>query len=77
MIKEKDPVRQTLAAVYKDINRAYLVKNHFGKSRNWLYHKSSGMNNGKADEFNDVDRERLKGAPVDIATRLRQTADRL
>lgn len=77
MIKEKDSVRQTLAAVYEDINWAYLAKNYFGKSRSWLYHKFSGMNNGKADDFNDVDRERLKGALVDIATRLRKTADRL
>jgi len=35
------------------------------------------MNNGKADDFSDIDRDRLKGALVDIAARLRQTADRL
>lgn len=76
-LQEKGTVRAVLSEVYEDINWAYLAKNYFGKSRSWLYHKFSGMNNGKADDFNDVDRERLKGALVDIAARLRQTADRL
>lgn len=70
-------VRKALSDVYEDINWAYLAKNYFGKSRSWLYHKFSGMNNGKPDDFNDVDRERLKGALYDIADRLRKTADTL
>ena len=41
------------------------------------YHKFSGMNNGKPDDFSDVDREKLKGALYDIADRLRKTADTL
>lgn len=76
-MNEKATVRQVLTEVYEDINWAYLAKNYFGKSRSWLYHKFSGMNNGKSDDFSDMDRERLKGALVDIASRLRQTADRL
>lgn len=70
-------VRKALSDVYEDINWAYLAKNYFGKSRSWLYHKFSGMNNGKPDDFNDVDREKLKGALYDIADRLRKTADTL
>lgn len=70
-------VRKALSDVYEDINWAYLVKNYFGKSRSWLYHKFSGMNNGKPDDFSDVDREKLKGALYDIADRLRKTADTL
>lgn len=70
-------VRKTLSDVYEDINWAYLAKNYFGKSRSWLYHKFSGMNNGKPDDFSDVDREKLKGALYDIADRLRKTADTL
>lgn len=77
VIVEKGNVRKALADVYEDINWAYLAKNYFGKSRSWLYHKFSGMNNGKPDDFNDVDRERLKGALYDIADRLRRTADTL
>ncbi len=77
VIVEKGNVRKALADVYEDINWAYLAKNYFGKSRSWLYHKFSGMNNGKPDDFNDVDRERLKGALYDIADRLRKTADTL
>lgn len=77
VIVEKGNVRKVLSDVYEDINWAYLAKNYFGKSRSWLYHKFSGMNNGKPDDFSDVDRERLKGALYDIADRLRRTADTL
>lgn len=70
-------VRKALFDVYEDINWAYLAKNYFGKSRSWLYHKFSGMNNGKPDDFSDIDREKLKGALYDIADRLRKTADAL
>lgn len=73
----KGNVRKALSDVYEDINWAYLAKNYFGKSRSWLYHKFSGMNNGKPDDFSDVDREKLKGALYDIADRLRKTADTL
>lgn len=70
-------VRKALSDVYEDINWAYLAKNYFGKSRSWLYHKFSGMNNGKPDDFSDIDREKLKGVLYDIADRLRKTADAL
>lgn len=75
--KQQTTVRQVLSDVYEDINWAYLAQNYFGKSRSWLYHKFSGRNNGKPDDFSDVDRERLKGALVDIANRLRMTTDKL
>ena len=37
----------------------------------------SGRNNGKPDDFSDVDRERLKEALVNIANRLKMMADKL
>lgn len=77
IVNQQTTVRQVLNDVYEDINRAYLAQNYFGKSRSWLYHKFSGRNNGKPDDFSDIDRERLKGALVDIANRLRMTADKL
>ena len=70
-------VRQALSDVYEDVNWTYLAQNYFRKSRSWLYHKFSGRNNGKPDDFSEVDRERLKGALMDIADRLRKTAERL
>lgn len=75
--QQKATVRQVLADVYEEVNWAYLAKNYFGKSRSWLYHKFSGMNNGVADDFNEVDRERLKTSLQDIAVRIMQAADRL
>lgn len=75
--QQKTTVRQVLNDVYEEVNWAYLAKNYFGKSRSWLYHKFSGMNNGIADDFSDVDRERLKSSLQDIAARIMQAADRL
>ena len=77
IVNQQTTVRQVLNDVYEDINWAYLAQNYFGKSRSWLYHKFSGRNTGKPDDFSDIDRERLKGALVDIANRLRMTADKL
>lgn len=76
-VMEKTTARQVLADVYEEVNWAYLAKNYFGKSRSWLYHKFSGTNNGKDDDFSDIDRGRLKAALRDIAGRLTQAADRL
>ena len=75
--QQKTTTRQVLADVYEESNWAYLAKNYFGKSRSWLYHKFSGTNNGAADDFSDVDRERLKSSLQDIAERIRQAADRI
>lgn len=77
IMAEKTTVRNVLADVYEQVNWAYLAKNYFGKSRSWLYHKFSGMNNGKDDDFSDVDRDKLKIALQDIAARILQTADKL
>ncbi|MGN0028345.1 MAG: DUF5053 domain-containing protein [Marinilabiliaceae bacterium] len=70
-------VRDVLSDVYEEVNWAYLAKNYFGKSRSWLYHKFSGVNNGKEDDFNDIDRERLRDALTDVAQRILSAADRL
>lgn len=76
-INQQTSVRQALNDVYEEVNWAYLAKNYFGKSRSWLYHKFGGMNNGVADDFSDVDRDRLKYALKDIANRITVVADRL
>ena len=75
--QQKVNVRQVLSDVYEEVNWAYLAKNYFGKSRSWLYHKFSGRNNGVDDDFNEVDRNKLKFALNDIALRLMATAERL
>lgn len=75
--QQRTTVRQALDDVYEQVNWAYLAKNYFGKSRSWLYHKFSGMNNGVPDDFSDVDRETLRSALYDIATKVTSVADRL
>lgn len=69
--------RQVLSDVYEQVNWAYLAKNYFGKSRSWLYHKFSGMNNGVPDDFSDIDRERLRNALNDIADKIKLSASKL
>lgn len=70
-------VRQVLEDVFEQVNWAYLAKNYFGKSRSWLYHKFCGVNNGRPDDFSDVDRETLRRALIDISDKLRETAARI
>lgn len=73
----KTTTRQVLSDVYEQVNWAYLAKNYFGKSRSWLYHKFSGMNNGVPDDFSDVDREKLRFALNDIADKIKLSASQL
>ena len=75
--QQRTTVRQALDDVYEQVNWAYLAKNYFGKSRSWLYHKFAGQNNGVADDFSDVDRETLRFALLDIASRVTAVAGRL
>lgn len=70
-------VKQALEEVYEQINWAYLAKNYFGKTRSWIYHKFSGMNNGKPDDFNEQDRQTLKAALLDISQKLTNVAEKL
>ena len=70
-------IAEKMGEVTKMISMAYIAKTYFGKSRSWLYHKFSGMNNGVSDDFNDIDRDRLKAALNDIAARVSAAADRL
>lgn len=75
--QQKATVRQILSDVYEQVNWAYLAKNYFGKSRSWLYHKFNGMNNGRPDDFSDIDRGKLKMSLQDIAAQINNAADRL
>ena len=77
VLTNRTTVRQVLQDVYEQVNWAYLARNYFGKSRAWLYHKFNGVNNGKDDDFSDVDRATLKHALNDTAQRLMQAAERL
>lgn len=70
-------VRQILDDIYEVANLAYLSNNYFGKSRNWLYHQLSGTKDGTEDVFNEKDRQILKEALRDIASRLNTAAEQL
>lgn len=70
-------VRQVLGDIYEVVNLAYLSKKYFGESRNWLYHQLSGTTDGTEDVFNNKDRQILKEALRDIASRLNAAAEQL
>ena len=69
--------REALNEVYEQINWAYLAQNYFGKTRSWIYHKFAGSNNGKPDDFNEVDKETLRNALLDISQKLANVAENL
>lgn len=69
--------RQALNEVYEQINWAYLAENYFGKSRSWIYHKFAGTNNGKPDDFSEIDKATLKEALLDISKKLTNVAQNL
>ena len=73
----KMTTKQALLEVYEEINWAYLARNYFGKTRSWIYHKFTGMNNGKPDDFNDADKETLKAALLEISQKLANVAQNL
>lgn len=69
--------RQALNEVYEQINWAYLAENYFGKSRSWIYHKFAGTNNGKPDDFSEIDKATLREALLDISQKLTNVAHNL
>lgn len=73
----KMTTKQALLEVYEEINWAYLARNYFGKTRSWIYHKFSGTNNGKPDDFNEADRETLRNALLEISQKLVNVAQNL
>jgi hypothetical protein len=76
-MNQQTSTRQALSDVYELVNWAYLSRNYFGKSRSWIYHKFSGQNNGKPDDFSEVDRETLKEALLDISKKISNIAENL
>ena len=53
-----------------------LANRYFEKSGSWLYHKLDGVDgNKKPTEFTEEEKYQLKGALIDLADRIRRTAD--
>jgi len=64
-----------LGEVSNMISVAYIAKNYFGKTRQWLYQRLNGYTvNGKPAKFTDDERVRLREALRDISSRIKQTS---
>ena len=71
-------MKAQLSDLLVSISWADLAKRYFGRSGSWLYHKLDGIDgNKKPTSFTDEERERLRGALVDLSERIRRAADRI
>lgn len=69
-------MKAQLSDLLISISWADLAKRYFGRSGSWLYHKLDGIDgNKKPTSFADEERERLRGALVDLSERIRRAAD--
>ena len=71
---EAGTVKADLQDILLAISWSDLSKTYFGKSNSWLYHKLDGLN---GIQFTDEEKQTLKGALVDLADRIRRSADKI
>lgn len=75
---QAETAKAQLADILVSISWADLAKRYFGRSGSWLYHKLDGIDgNKKPTTFTDDERERLRGALVDLSDRIRKAADNI
>lgn len=71
-------VKQIVEELSNDITWASISKKHFQKSRSWLSKKIHGGYDGTtASGFSDAERETLKLAFKDLASRLNAAAEKI
>lgn len=76
IVKEsRKTVKQKMSDILLDVSWAKLSERYFGKSRSWLYHKMDGFNNGKPDDFNEVEKATLRNALLDLSRRINKCAE--
>lgn len=80
VVHKKQTTRQKVEEIMGAISWQYIVMNYYRKSSSWFYNKlhERDLNGyGRPERFTPEEIETLKGALVDIADKLRATADRL
>ena len=71
-------VKKQLSDIYMKITWREIANDYFGKSSSWLYHKLDGIDgNGGRGGFTQDELAVLKGALVDLSSKIRNAADRL
>lgn len=75
MKENRMAMKQKMSPILLDVSWAKISENYFGKSRSWLYHKLDGVNNGKPDDFNETEKETLRNALLDLASKINKCAN--
>ena len=77
-MKKNQSVKLALSDIILDVSWAKISKRYFGKSSSWIYNKLNGVDgNGGEGGFTEDEREKLRGALVDFADRLRAASDKI
>lgn len=71
-----ETMKAQLSDLLISISWADLAKRYFNRSGSWLYHKLDAID-GKPKAFTEEEREKLRGALVDLSDRIRRAADRI
>lgn len=78
VMKKNQSVKLALSDIILDVSWAKISKRYFGKSSSWIYNKLNGVDgNGGEGGFTEDEREKLRGALVDFADRLRAASDKI
>ena len=73
---QQGTMKKQLEDILISISWRDLANRYFEKSGSWLYHKLDGIDgNKKPTEFTEEEKCQLKGALIDLADRIRRTAD--
>lgn len=73
---QQGTMKKQLEDILVSISWRDLANRYFDKSGSWLYHKLDGVDgNKKPTEFTMEEKYQLKGALIDLADRIRRTAD--
>lgn len=75
---KKENMKTLMWDIIVDISWANISTKYFGKSRSWLSQKMNGRDgNGNNTDFSDEERQKLKFALNDLASRIQACADKL
>lgn len=72
-----DTIKARLSDILMHVSWGDVSREYFGKSGSWLYHKLNGHDGNRPISFTEEERQKLKGALVDLAERIRKAADNI
>lgn len=75
---KKESMKSQMWDIIVDVSWAQISMKYFGKSRSWLSQKMIGIDgNGSETQFNNEEKEIMKQALNDLASRIQICADRI